>query len=498
MSNPPGVKAVAGGGSTLALLLPSSADIIGRSVAVSASNDPSEDRWSERHSVMCGMRVQSYGVFDGHGGTLAVEIAADALLGMVFSKLSQLDGTALQDSSAITTLLNDSFSELDQEILAEAMRRQPGYSKNIESVAVVGLAARRAGCCVLVMLIIDHNMYFAHVGDCRAVLVRTKQSAPSASKSQTSSPAIPGAAAGIARVESGVPPAAIPSPSLLVVGASGAGAGAGEFTTRDLYLEYLVSTNTTMTTSKKKRKSPLAAIGGAAFAYSAYSLEVIGVTTDHATINPSEVLVVKHTTCDPSPIRPSEGDKDKGVKHAPVRVAGSLSVTRALGDGYLKSYMLSDIPRHFLPYITSKPTVTFKRIDAGVDLHVVLASDGLWNYMTAKDVHQSFREHALAEEGKGSGGPRPSTPGKAAGEEMAKAEVAVLGAPTSSLSLADVLLKRCTTNARLYCGKTTEEFDALRGREKRAIVDDITVLVVSCVFAELQAAGKECTLVGIV
>ena len=431
---------------------------------------------------MRGMRVQSYGVFDGHGGTLAVEIAADALLGLVFSKLSQLDGTALQDSSAITTLLNDSFSELDQEILAEAMRRQPGYSKNIGSVAAVGLAARRAGCCVLLMLIVDDtHMYFAHVGDCRAVLVRTKQTAPPVSKSQTSSPAIPGAAVGIARVELGVPPAAIPSPSLLVVGAScagasGAGPGASEFTTRDLYLEYLVSTNTTMTSSKKKRKSPIAAIGGVAFAYSAYSFEVIGVTTDHATINPSEVLVVKHTTSDPSPIRPSEGDKDKGVKYAPVRVAGSLSVTRALGDGYLKSYLLSDIPRHFLPYITSKPTVTFKRIDVGVDLHVILASDGLWNYVTAKDVHQSFREHALAEEGKGSGELRPLTPGNAGGKK--KAEVAVLGAPTNSLSIADVLLKRCITNARLYCGKTTEEFDALQGREKRAIVDDITILVV--------------------
>ena len=65
------------------------------------------------------------------------------------------------------------------------------------------------------------------------------------------------------------------------------------------------------------------------------------------------------------------------------RVAGSLAVTRALGDAYLKSPLLSFAPyKKHAPYITAKPEITIRRIKKRRgyldDKILVLASDGIW------------------------------------------------------------------------------------------------------------------------
>ncbi len=58
------------------------------------------------------------------------------------------------------------------------------------------------------------------------------------------------------------------------------------------------------------------------------------VSWDHSLTNKLERKLLKQRTTDPNPLRCAMRDKDK--KGNFERVAGSLMVTRALGDGYLK------------------------------------------------------------------------------------------------------------------------------------------------------------------
>ncbi|KAG3237167.1 hypothetical protein PI124_g17842 [Phytophthora idaei] len=70
-----------------------------------------------------------------------------------------------------------------------------------------------------------------------------------------------------------------------------------------------------------------------------------------------------------------------GVK----RVAGSLAMTRAFGDFYLKFPELSSAPfKSKVPYITSEPSITTVYMD-GSEKYVILASDGLWDVMTPQE-----------------------------------------------------------------------------------------------------------------
>jgi hypothetical protein len=72
----------------------------------------------------------------------------------------------------------------------------------------------------------------------------------------------------------------------------------------------------------------------------------IDLTTDHSAYNPAEVTAVLRR-CNNAPKAISAG-MGGGIK----RVAGSLAVTRALGDAYLKTPKLS-----FLPYKKVRTTV---------------------------------------------------------------------------------------------------------------------------------------------
>ncbi len=70
------------------------------------------------------------------------------------------------------------------------------------------------------------------------------------------------------------------------------------------------------------------------------------------------------------------------------RVAGSLVVTRALGDAYLKRAALS-IPPYAagVPYITGMPQVCmFELAGALQPLLLVLASDGVWETLSNAEV----------------------------------------------------------------------------------------------------------------
>eukprot|EP00980_Cylindrotheca_fusiformis_P004206 scaffold912_cov119-Cylindrotheca_fusiformis.AAC.22 len=107
----------------------------------------------------------------------------------------------------------------------------------------------------------------------------------------------------------------------------------------------------------------------------------IDLTTDHSAYNPAEVTAVLRR-CNNAPRAISAG-VGGGIK----RVAGSLAVTRALGDAYLKTPLLSFSPyKRHAPYITARPEVNCRPIAKDGDKVLVLATDGVWERASGEDV----------------------------------------------------------------------------------------------------------------
>eukprot|EP00934_Nitzschia_sp_Nitz4_P002958 Nitzschia sp. Nitz4//scaffold21_size171442//152371//153249//NITZ4_002190-RA/size171442-exonerate_protein2genome-gene-0.39-mRNA-1//1//CDS//3329542498//2948//frame0 len=162
----------------------------------------------------------------------------------------------------------------------------------------------------------------------------------------------------------------------------------------------------------------------------------IELTIDHSAYNPAEVsAVVKRCHNAPSAIAP-------GIAGGINRVAGSLSVTRALGDAYLKTPLLSFTPyKQHAPYITAKPEVSCRVVNRE-DKVLILATDGVWERASGDDILKWVRN-------------RKET-------------------------LADVIVRRVLNRVRRSRNiATLDELMSLRpGRERRSIHDDITTTVV--------------------
>lgn len=106
----------------------------------------------------------------------------------------------------------------------------------------------------------------------------------------------------------------------------------------------------------------------------------IDLTTDHSAYNPAEVTAVLRR-CNNAPRAISAG-VGGGIK----RVAGSLAVTRALGDAYLKTPLLSFFPyKRHAPYITARPEVNCRPIVKNGDKVLILATDGVWERASGED-----------------------------------------------------------------------------------------------------------------
>jgi len=71
------------------------------------------------------------------------------------------------------------------------------------------------------------------------------------------------------------------------------------------------------------------------------------------------------------------GSARPGVSRIPLRTAGSLAVTRALGDWYLKAGGVGD---EGTPYLTVEPEVDWRVIQPG-DRLLILACDGVWDVL---------------------------------------------------------------------------------------------------------------------
>ena len=114
----------------------------------------------------------------------------------------------------------------------------------------------------------------------------------------------------------------------------------------------------------------------------------IDLTTDHSAYNPAEVTaVLRRCNNAPKAISSASGG---GIK----RVAGSLAVTRALGDAYLKTPRLSFFPyKRHAPYITGRPEVNCRVLTKGADRILILASDGVWERASGDDVLRWVRNY---------------------------------------------------------------------------------------------------------
>ncbi len=114
----------------------------------------------------------------------------------------------------------------------------------------------------------------------------------------------------------------------------------------------------------------------------------IDLTTDHSAYNPAEVTAVLRR-CNNAPKAISAASSG-GIK----RVAGSLAVTRALGDAYLKTPRLSFFPyKRHAPYITARPEVNCRILTKGADRILTLASDGVWERASGEDVLRWVRNY---------------------------------------------------------------------------------------------------------
>lgn len=114
----------------------------------------------------------------------------------------------------------------------------------------------------------------------------------------------------------------------------------------------------------------------------------IDLTTDHSAYNPAEVTAVLRR-CNNAPKAISAASSG-GIK----RVAGSLAVTRALGDAYLKTPRLSFFPyKRHAPYITARPEVNCRILTKGADRILTLASDGVWERASGDDVLRWVRNY---------------------------------------------------------------------------------------------------------
>mmetsp|Transcript_17830 Transcript_17830/g.17906 ORF Transcript_17830/g.17906 Transcript_17830/m.17906 type:complete len:246 (+) Transcript_17830:2-739(+) len=198
------------------------------------------------------------------------------------------------------------------------------------------------------------------------------------------------------------------------------------------------------------------------------------LTRDHTCESHSERLAVSHLTSDPSPYAQSANDKRKYGRLAITRVAGSLAVTRAFGDGYLKLKELSKEPfaKH-VPYITARPTVCYAPVSSG-HTALVLASDGLWNYVSAEEVLSILTAYLDSVDCSTEECVSSVSSIKSVNRDIVVTE----NMSNDDVNIAKLLIDRCLENAAIALGQSVSYILAMQpGPTRRRCIDDVTVMV---------------------
>ena len=276
--------------------------------SVYEANDPTEDRHAELAHEALGVRI--YCVCDGHGGSRAAQFVCDHLAADVLARVVAMAPAApkRRSNESVATGSGDDIGSGkkyeraawtgDEERVICSLR-EAFASCDQSFIAQLDPKKNRgyinAGCCVVLALFICSKLYVAHVGDCRVVLGTTDAARfPRDLLRPLSTPRNSGAA----KVDSGSK--AVGSPVATTAGAPAAG-----------------------------------------------EVEAVALSRDHNCNDVDEIALVMGRSGDGNAIRVSKNDERKGAR-AIKRVAGSLAVTRAIGDAYLKEAVFS-----FSPYKAS-------------------------------------------------------------------------------------------------------------------------------------------------
>lgn len=367
------------------------------------ANDPCEDRHFFVHDEDTGATVM--GVLDGHGGDACSAFMARRLPRAIQARLTRagagdegkaaLLGAVEEVEQAwadfVLSMLDNQPLCSDDEAAASTTGackptrsgRQPRQGRGGELFRALpeqSKALAHSGACAVIGLMKNGLLLIANIGDCRGVL-GTQAVAPAVgSASRASTQFMNGAA----RVQSAT---------------EAASAGGGEAP-----LEARVY-------AAVQRK--LASRGGDAQSSKVSAADALGtgvdqsvvrgilLTRDHNHSNLQEVLAVQErqvlvhgSARDSRPFRPSAGDVARRVQQPPVRVAGSLSVTRALGDLYLKHEGWACGGSTHTPYICAVPELTVHEVNEA-DLFLVLSSDGVHERLSCQEVVDSVLEPRL-------------------------------------------------------------------------------------------------------
>ncbi|CAM9711906.1 unnamed protein product, partial [Choristocarpus tenellus] len=109
-------------------------------------------------------------------------------------------------------------------------------------------------------------------------------------------------------------------------------------------------------------------------------------------------------------LHPGEDDIIRCKKSTACYVKGKLQPTRSLGDAYLKYSEFNGQPGTHVsrgryisppyspPYITAEPEITEHSINPELDEFVILASDGLWDYVSSQEAVEIVQEAAYQDQ----------------------------------------------------------------------------------------------------
>lgn len=338
--------------------------------SVYEANNPTEDRHVELAHDAIGVRI--YCVCDGHGGSRAAQFVCDNLAGDVLARVLAMaegahgahsgqrgraaaigstkgfrgdstdgagngDGWTANDEEVRRTLA-DAFSCCDERFIAQLdPRKNRGYIN--------------AGCCVVLALLIRSKLYVAHVGDCRVVLGTTDGARFPPDLLTTTSTTTSPTATQTDSVAAGT--AAMDGADAAMDGGSGEGRASDDRGKSGTAGARNASAAAASINRRATSPANSATYGGAVLAggvgggggapVAEGKLVAVALSRDHNCDDADEAALVRARSGDENAIRVSRNDEGKGPR-AIKRVAGSLAVTRAIGDAYLKEAVFSFSP----------------------------------------------------------------------------------------------------------------------------------------------------------
>jgi serine/threonine protein phosphatase PrpC len=137
------------------------------SVCQVESNLPGEDRYVCRVTE----DILTYGIYDGHGGYLAADIACATLQDMI---IADIQSVAIESRSnlKIAEIIDTAFITVDDMIIAQALRlhrlsKESSIKTKSGDGEGSGKTAKfmgRAGSCAVVVVITGGMLFVAHVG----------------------------------------------------------------------------------------------------------------------------------------------------------------------------------------------------------------------------------------------------------------------------------------------------------------------------------------------